>query len=150
MEWLIDAMLPYSTVENECFKKFVCTLCPRYKISSEKYLCTCLMTNMYSKVKKEVIKIIHKHLHYCSVTTNMWSSVAMDAYMFVTVHFILQKARDKKSMVLECLPFKENHTSENQIKAQQSAFLKYGIENSIHAIVQDNAANIVKATNEGG
>ena len=52
MEWLIDAMLPYSTVENKCFKKFVCTFCPRYKIPSEKYLRTCLMPNMYSKVTK--------------------------------------------------------------------------------------------------
>ena len=39
-------------VENDCFKKFVKTLCPRYKIPSEKYLCTCLMPNIYSKVKK--------------------------------------------------------------------------------------------------
>ena len=150
MEWSIDAMLPYSTVENEYFKKFVCTLCPRYKIPSEKYLCTCLMPNMYFKRKKEVIRIIHEHVHYCSVTTDMWSLAAMDTYMSVTVQFILQKVWDKKSMVLECLPFKENHTSENLIKALQSAFLEYDIENSIHAIVQDNAANIVKATNEGG
>ena len=149
MEWLIDGMLPYSTVENECFKKFVHTLCPRYKLSSEKYLRTCLMPNMYSKVKKEVIRIIHEHVDYCSVTTDMWSSAAMDAYMSVTVDFILE-AWNKKSMVLECLPFKENHTSQNLIKALQSAFLEYGIENSIHAIVPDNAANIVKATNEGG
>ena len=52
MEWLVDAMLPYGTVENDCFKKFVKTLCPRYKIPSEKYLRTCLMPNMYSKVNK--------------------------------------------------------------------------------------------------
>ena len=136
-------MLPYSTVKNKCFKTFVCTLCPRYKIPSEKYLRICLMPNMYSKVKKEVIRIIHEHLHYCSVTTDMWSSAAMDAYMSVTVHFILQKAWDKKSMVLECLPFKENHTFDNLIKALQSVFLEYGIENSIHAIVRDNAANIL-------
>ena len=71
------------------------------------------MPNMYSKVKKEVIRIIHEHLHYCSVTTEMWSLAAMDAYMSVTVHFILQKAWDKKSIVLESLPFKENHTFDN-------------------------------------
>ena len=144
MEWLIDAMLPYSTVENECFKKFVRTLCPRYRVPSEKYFRTCLMPKTYSKVKKEVIRIIHEHLHYCLVTTDVWSSAAMDVYMSVTVHFILQNAWDKKSMVLECLPLKENHTSENLIKALQSAFLEYGIENSIHAIVRDNAANFVK------
>ena len=121
MKWLIDTMLPYSTVENKCFKKFVCTLFLRYQIPSKKYLCTCLMPNMYFKVKKEVIKINHEHLHYCCAHLHeyydMWSSVAMDAYMFVTVHFILQKAWGKKSMVLECLTFKENHTSENLIKA---------------------------------
>ena len=150
MEWLVDAMLPYSTVENDCFKKFVKTLCPRYKIPSEEYLRTCLMPNMYSKVKREVIRIIHEYLLYCSVTTDMWSSAAMDAYMSVTVHFIMQRSWEKKSMVLECLPFNESHSSENLIKGLQSVFLKFGIENCIHAIVRDNAANIVKATNEGG
>ena len=53
-------------------------------------------------------------------------------------------------MVLECLPFNESHSSENLIKALQSVFLEFGIENCIHAIVRDNAANIVKATNKGG
>ena len=75
----------------------------------------------------------------------------MDAYMSVTIHFIMQRSWEKKSMVLECLSFNESHSSENLIKAfLQSVFLEFGIENCTHAIVRDNAANIVKVTNEDG
>ena len=65
------------------------------------------MPNMYSKVKKEVTRIIHEHLHYCSVTTDMWSSAAMDAYMSVTVHFISQKVWDKNLRFLNAYYLKK-------------------------------------------
>ena len=50
----------------------------------------------------------------------------MNTSMSVTNHVTIKETW-KKTKVHECLPFKEKHSSENLIKALQSAFQEHGI-----------------------
>ena len=83
LEWIADALLPYNTVENDAFVRLLKTACPRFAVPSAKYLRTCLMPDIYNKVKNKILELIHdeQNVSYCSVTTDMWSSQSMDAYM---------------------------------------------------------------------
>ena len=73
----------------------------------------------------------------------------MDAYMALTIHFIKKATWQRKSAVLQCLPFAESHTAENLLLVLESAFSEYKIRERLHLVVRDNAANIVKAVNDG-
>ena len=53
-------------------------------------------------------------------------------------------------MVLECLPFAQSHSADNLVSGLRSAFDDFEIAHSVHLIVRDNAANIVKAMRVGG
>ena len=46
------------------------------------------MPYLFLQVKHQLIKLMDENIKFCSVTTDLWSSAAMDAYMAVTVHFI--------------------------------------------------------------
>ena len=63
---------------------------------------------------------------------------------------ICSKENCRKSAVLQCLPFAESHTVENLLLALESPFSEYKIRERLHLVVRDNAANIVKAVNDGG
>ena len=112
------------------------TACPRFAVPSAKYLRTCLMPDIYNKVKNKILELIHEqNVSYCSVTTDMWSSQSMDAYMALTIHFIKKATRQRKSAVLQCLPFAESHTAENLLLALESAFSEYKIRERLHLVV---------------
>ena len=51
LEWIVDALLPCNTVENDAFVRLLKTACPRFAVPSAKYLRTCLMLDVYNKVK---------------------------------------------------------------------------------------------------
>ena len=53
-------------------------------------------------------------------------------------------------VILECLPFDVQPTTENIATELQLVFKNFKISNRIHVIVQDNAANIIKAAEIGG
>lgn len=88
MEWIADAGLPYSMVENERFRHWAQSMDPRFRVPSEKYLRVTLMPEMYNRVKQRVHELIKQKMEFCSLTTDMWTSANMDAYMGVTMHFI--------------------------------------------------------------
>jgi len=145
LEWIVDALLPDNTVENGAFVTLLTTACPRFAVPSAKYLRTCLMLDIYNKVKNKMLEIIHdeQNVSYCSVTTDMWSSQSMDAHMALIIHFIKKATWQRKSAVLQCLPFTESHCAENLLLDLEIAFSEYKIRESLHLLVRDNAADIL-------
>jgi len=119
LEWIVDALLPYNTVENDAFARLQKTAWPRFAVPSAKYLRTCLMPDIYNKVENKILELIYdeQNVSYCSVTTDMWSSQSVDAYMALTIHFTKKATWQRKSAVLQCLPFAESHTAENLLLA---------------------------------
>jgi len=53
-------------------------------------------------------------------------------------------------MVLECLSFAQSHSANNLVSGLRSVFDDFEIAQSVHLIVRDNTANIVKAMRVGG
>ena len=80
----------------------------------------------------------------CSLTTDIWSSCATEAYVTLTIHY-LDDDWEMKAFVLETSGFPECHTSINIAEKLESIAEKYSITNKVTAVVHDNAANMVAA-----
>ena len=51
LEWIVDAHLHYNTVENGAFVRLLKAACPKFAVPRAKYLRTCLLPDVYNKVK---------------------------------------------------------------------------------------------------
>ena len=86
----------------------------KFDIPSEKVVRTTRMPKLYREVQKELfesLSIALKKGHY-SVTCDVWSSLGLDSYLGLTVHFITEDFVSKM-LVLRCLPYNESHTGES-------------------------------------
>lgn len=82
-----------------------------------------------------------------SLTTDMWTSINMDAYMAVTCHFVDEHAT-LNSVLLGVQAFPESHTAENLASAKASLMNEWGITNKVTCMVTDGAANMVACVRE--
>ena len=80
MEWLLNAGLPYKIIEKDRFKIVVDSINPRFTIPSSKTLREAFMPKIYLKTKSYLKRLIKDRLVY-AITTDLWSSSFMDAYM---------------------------------------------------------------------
>lgn len=69
----------------------------------------------------------------------------MDAYMAVTVHYIDNKTWTRKSLVVACIPFKQNHTAANLALMLEGVLTDFGLLRKVHVVVRDNGINVVNA-----
>ena len=46
---------------------------------------------------------------YYSVTCDIWSSIALDSYLGLIIHFI-DKLFERKQVMLRCMPYNRSHT----------------------------------------
>lgn len=98
---------------------------------------------------KKVKLVIDTEADYITLTTlwlpqatGQWTSSCTEGFMAVTAHFI-DKNWVLKSMLLQCFPFTERHTSENLTNELIRVANDFGLSRKIYAIVSDNNANIM-------
>lgn len=82
---MIIDMLPFSTVENKSFRSLLSTIEPLYTIPSRKSNITPI-EKMYTD-KSHTIKNIIENIKYSSLTTDGWTSTAIDSYLTFTAHY---------------------------------------------------------------
>lgn len=137
------------SVDNEQFKAYSASLCGRTTVPSESHIRQTMMPRIYLNVKQKVNKLLGELSEFCSVTTDMWTSSNVDAYMAITVHFISRDSWERKIVVLECLPFPEKHTAKNISRVLRRVLDEYKLSKKLHLVVRDNAINVVKAMEIG-
>ena len=109
LEWIADAVQPFSVVENARFLALLESLNYKYNCPSEKVIRTTLFPAVFSKVKDRVNSILSSHLgDSVSLTTDMWTSKTHNCYIGLTMQYLDEKFRPKM-MVLGCFPFSESH-----------------------------------------
>lgn len=74
----------------------------------------------------------------------MWTSRATQAFLTVTAHCIDEEWEIQAS-TLDTVNVVEDHTGDNISNVLTQIVEDWGINNKIHAVVGDNAANMVKA-----
>uniref|UniRef100_G3NAN5 HAT C-terminal dimerisation domain-containing protein n=1 Tax=Gasterosteus aculeatus TaxID=69293 RepID=G3NAN5_GASAC len=82
-----------------------------------------------------------------ALTTDAWTSVATEAYLGITCHFI-SDGWELTSFCLTTMPLEERHTGPNIAAWVEQAVERFEIPTSkIVAVVHDNGSNVVLAAN---
>lgn len=143
MELFFKDFQPFSVVEDKGFQKFVTSLNSSYQLPSRKTIANTLLPAMYEE-KQAKIKDVVKNVSSVTVTTDCWTSINVESFMAITIHFIDEEF-EAKSILLECSSFEEAHTSANLATELNRVITLWGLESKILLAISDNAANIQKA-----
>ena len=109
LDMVVKDCQPFSIVEDVGFKKFVSLLDPNYILPSRKALKTMVATKFEDE--KEKAKEELKKATAVDLTSDMWTSIHMDAYLAVTCHFV--DSKDKlESFLLTVVKFPVSHSCE--------------------------------------
>ena len=107
---------------------------------------------MASKVRKKMETTIATAISSNTVfsfTTDIWSSRANDAYISLTVHFLLDFRR--QNLTLNVSPFNSQHTAELIAEKIESLLSSWGFKDElVFMVMRDNAANMRAAFRDSG
>ncbi|XP_076876762.1 E3 SUMO-protein ligase ZBED1-like [Brachyhypopomus gauderio] len=143
LNMLITDMRPLSMVEDTGFINMIKAFNPKYTIPSRTHF-TNMMSQKYSEIT-EKLKSVLKETECVALTTDIWTSVATEAYLGVTCHFLGDDWKIK-SLSLTTMPLDERHTATNIADWLEDAATKFHISfEKVKAVVHDNGANVVAA-----
>uniref|UniRef100_H3BEL7 HAT C-terminal dimerisation domain-containing protein n=1 Tax=Latimeria chalumnae TaxID=7897 RepID=H3BEL7_LATCH len=137
---ILKDLRPISIVEDKGFREFVEL---GYQLPSRTFFIE--MVEKKYLVTMQNIKVELITPEKIALASDIWTSLATEAYMSVTAHFIT-KDWQLKSINLATKPLSERHTGENIVTFIEQVFEKFELEPScICALVCDNGANMVAA-----
>lgn len=140
---LVTDMRPLSMVEDKGFTDMISTFNPKYNLPSRTYF-TQLMEKKHRDIT-EKLKAVLKQTECVALTTDIWTSVATEAYLGVTCHF-LGEDWEMKSLSLTTMPLEERYTAANIADWLEETTAKFEIPlKKVKAVVHDNGANVVAA-----
>lgn len=148
LNWIFDDLQPYTVVENQQFQSFLAALNKKFNIPSEKVIRCTMMPKLYKNAQGALLQslstAITAGIYFC-ITCDIWSSLALDSYLGVTVHFISEDFY-RKLVVIRCVPYNASHTGESIKTRIRYVLHKWGLpEARLHCVVSDSAANMKKA-----
>lgn len=144
LQMIVKDMRPLAIVEGQGFREMINTFHTGYTLPSRRHF-TDLMEKKYITTLERVKAKIKNVTSKLTLTTDAWTSIATEAYLGVTCHFINQDW-ELTSYSLTTMPLEERHTAENIAGWVENAAEKFGFSLSdVLAVVHDNAANVVAA-----
>ncbi|KAM3597786.1 uncharacterized protein V6R79_009217 [Siganus canaliculatus] len=90
-EFVALDMRPVNIVEGDGFKELMRTLEPRYTVPKREMVMQAVDAK-YTFTRAEIYKLIQE-CEAVNLTTDIWTSVQMEAYVTVTAHFITEDWR---------------------------------------------------------
>ncbi|XP_071371643.1 E3 SUMO-protein ligase ZBED1-like [Centroberyx affinis] len=137
-------MRPINVVEGEGFRKLMKTMEPDYTVPKRSSISHTLSLK-YSDLRDQISTHVENSTAL-SFTTDIWTSVSMEAYMAVTCHFITQEW-ELCAFVLETKLMEGSHTGVNIAQQLGEVADAFAIPNYKRvAIVHDNASNMKLCT----
>lgn len=142
-EWIVDAALPFATVENEKFRDMIAVQNNDIHIPSR-----VTVSRQIVKKKKEIEigmreKISNVKSKF-SITTDAWSSRIYRGYIAVTLHWI-DPDWTMQNILLDFIRFATPHNAKNTSKILYNLFDSWGVTSRISGITTDNAADMISA-----
>ncbi|CAM4530187.1 unnamed protein product [Leuciscus chuanchicus] len=131
---------PFSIVDDDGFRELLHVLDPTYVIPTRKAL-KVMVDHKYKEAKEKAREQLQK-VAAISLTSDMWTSLNMDAYLAVTCHFI--DDNDKLCTILLGVEhFPNSHTAENLAAGHIKLMEEWGIKDKVKCLVTDAAANMI-------
>ncbi|XP_028428641.1 zinc finger BED domain-containing protein 4-like [Perca flavescens] len=135
---------PFSIVDDVGFRAFVSLLDPSYILPSRQTVKAMVESKFVEERQKAKDELLNATA--VSLTSDMWTSIHMDAYLAITCHYI--NADDKLSTILLSVgKFPERHTAANIAATKTSVMEEWGIQGKVRCLVTDGAANMLACGN---
>jgi hypothetical protein len=139
----------FSVVENEGFRRVIDALEPRYTLPSEKYFRETAIPDMYKAVRVKLLAVFDSVKHV-SFTTDTWTtSQCSESMISLTAHWI-SDGWERKSAILQVQHLTGSHTAVNIAGAMSGMLTDWKLDDKVHVVVRDNAANMAKAMTVAG
>lgn len=122
---------------------------PSYQLPSRFTVSRSLLGNKFDEVCEKMVAVLDNEVDYVTLTTDMWTSNSTESFIAVTAHFVTKQWK-LKSMLLDCSRFVGSHTNTEIRDKILLICRKWGLQDKVHAIVTDNAANIKLAVKKLG
>lgn len=137
-----------SMVERQGFQNLMAKIVPRYKMPSRNYFAEKILPEINKKVVVEIKKDISV-AKYMAFTSDMWTSSCNNiSFLSFTAHWINNDFKFNHA-ALNMKRFHGQHTGENISQVLKEMCDQWEIPNTkIHAIVHDNARNMMKAARD--
>lgn len=136
---------PFSVLEDKGFCELVHLLDPRYKIPSKKFFRNVLLENKYDDMKS-LLKSMLQNVSHVALTTDCWTSKAVDGYITVTCHFINSRFELKSAVLAtQKLLTPTNHTAKSMAETLQAVMTEWDVYKKVVCVVTDNDATIKKS-----
>ncbi|XP_077315552.1 RUN domain-containing protein 1 isoform X1 [Lithobates pipiens] len=144
LNMIVKDMRPISIVDGQGFREMINTFYPGYTLPSGSHF-TKLMEKKYEENFERLKASLKDVKSKIALTTDAWTSIATEAYLGVTCHFI-NEDWNLTSYNLTTMPLEDRHTAENIANWVEKAAEKFEISMAnVNVVVHDNAANVVAA-----
>ena len=141
---------PYKLVESRPFIDLLHMLEPRYQLPSRPYFSKTVIPVLYREVKEQLMVEL-KSAESVALTTDGWSSRAVQSYVTTTAHFVTPEWT-LEERVLETIHVPEAHTGATlgEKLLQTATTWKTLRQHGINAVTTDNASNMTVAVQVSG
>ena len=140
---IIKDLRPISLVDGEGFQSLMSFVEPGYHLPSATYFTKVIELKCQEAVTK--VQQTLQAANYISITSDMWTSLANDAYISLTTHYISNEWK-MESVCLGTIPVSERHTGDNIALWIEEILVKFGIgTQKVVSFVHDNGSNFVRA-----
>ncbi|XP_059184868.1 zinc finger BED domain-containing protein 4-like [Centropristis striata] len=147
LKMLVTDMRPLSMVDDEGFKEMIKQFNLDYH---DNYLpgrshFTTLMEKKYHATFDKVKETFRGVNSFLTLTADVWTSRATEAYLGVSCHFLTEDWK-MKTLNLSTMPLEERHTGANIMTWMEEVLAKFDIlPTKIKAVVHDSGSNMVAA-----
>ena len=140
VEMIAIDMRPLRLVECHGFCQFMAFVEPGYRVSSATHISS-LVTRLHIQMELKLKEKIALEAQSLSLTSDIWTSQANDAYITVSCHFISPEWK-MNCYVLSTRGFPERHTGINISEAITEILTDFHIsDEQVEAIVHDQGSN---------
>ena len=148
-EYIARDLCPISTVDGGGFQQLLHYVEPGYKVPSRPFITT-TCHRLYTSMKESLLQILSSKDVHVAITTDSWTSRAVQSYLTVTAHYITSDWK-LESKILQTCEMPEMHTALNIAERLRDSIKEWKIdEERVSAIVHDNASNITLAVQNLG
>jgi hypothetical protein len=150
--WIGSRLLPFARVEDPELQDMIdfCCALSRKRVTPPPCQEASDLISCIATASKDVLReSMKKEIDYYSITTDMWTSKSMSAYMATTIHYMTDDFR-LKQYTLDVCPFDGRHTGDLiGSKLEKCLFQQWELPKLRMAMmVRDSGSNIVKACND--
>jgi hypothetical protein len=136
--------LPISFVEGAGFKELMAYIAPGYVVPCAKSIKKHLQ-NLFATTKTKVRDMLQR-TPWVSLTTDCWTSSAIESYISLTVHYASPQTFTMGSWVLTTQQFEGRHTGANIKEKLHEIMCEWGVDDKTSTMVHDNASNMTLAS----